>query len=155
MALINSERIILKAGSDADDARWFVLKTDNTVKDTKLLLSNEETELSAVITTKPDDFELQILENNGLAFDHAEIIICALNRLRAKLEYTDLAFSLISEKFTLTELQQVYEVVLGKPLYKAAFRRKVKNLVEEINEYTKNSGHRPSQKFRRRKEQEQ
>ena len=63
------------------------------------------------------------------------------------MEYTDLAFSLMPEKFTLTELQQVYEAILGKPLYKAAFRRKIKSLVAKTDEYTQNAGHRPSQIF--------
>jgi len=151
MALIDNERLNLKAGSDADDARWFVVKTENTTKHIKLLLSNENTNLSAVVVPKSSEIELQIVENNGLAFDHAEIIMCALNRLRAKLEYTDLTFSLMLERFTLTELQQVHEAILGKPLYKAAFRRKVKGLVEETGDFTRKAGHRPSQIYTRRK----
>ena len=54
----------------------------------------------------------------------------------------------MSEKFTLTQLQQVYEVILGKSLLKANFRRKIANMVEETDEYTKNSGHRPSKLYR-------
>ena len=151
MALIDSERSSLRAGSDAEDARWFVVKTESAGKNVKLLLTNDDTELTADIEIRPKAMDMQIIENNGLAFDHAEIIACAINRLRAKLEYTDLAFSLVGEKFTLTELQQVYEAILGKPLYKAAFRRKVKNLVTETDEYTQNAGHSPSQIFIHRK----
>jgi len=151
MALIDSERSSLRAGSDAEDARWFVVKTESAGKNVKLLLTNDDTELTADIEIRPNAMDMQIIENNGLAFDHAEIIACAINRLRAKLEYTDLAFSLVGEKFTLTELQQVYEAILGKPLYKAAFRRKVKNLVTETDEYTQNAGHSPSQIFIHRK----
>ena len=118
----------------------------------KLLLSNDETNLFAVVVPKPNEMELQIIENNGLAFDHAEIIVCAINRLRAKLEYTDLAFSLMPEKFTLTELQQVYEAILGKPLFKAAFRRKIIGLVQETDQYTNDKGHRPAKLYTRRTE---
>ena len=50
--------------------------------------------------------------------------------------------------FTLTELQQVYEVILDKELLKANFRRKISNMVLETNEYTKDAGHRPSKLFR-------
>jgi len=150
MALIDSERLNLRAGSDADDARWFVVKTENKGNNIKLLLSNEDTDLTAVVETRSDASEMRIIENNGLAFDHSEIIACAINRLRARLEHTDLAFSLVGEKFTLTQLQQVYEAILGKPLYKAAFRRKVKSLVTETDEYTQKGGHRPSQIFIRR-----
>jgi len=150
MALIDSERLSLSAGSDADDARWFAVKTENKGNSVKLLLSNEDTNLTAVVETQPEAQDMQIIENSGLAFDHAEIIACAINRLRAKLEHTDLAFCLVREKFTLTQLQQVYEAILGKPLYKAAFRRKVKSLVVETDEYTEKAGHRPSQMFLRR-----
>ena len=152
MALIDNEQQNLKAGSDADDARWFVVKTESKDNNIKLLLLNEDTDLTAVVGTQSDGADIQIIENSGLAFDHAAIIACAINRLRAKLEYTELAFSLVGEKFTLTQLQQVYEAILGKPLYKAAFRRKVKDLVTETDEYTQNAGHRPSQLFMRREE---
>ena len=153
MALINSERLKLRAGSDAEDARWFTVKTENPAENINLFLSNPELNLSAVIMPESDRMELEIIENSGLAFDHAEIIMCAVNRLRAKLLHTDLAFSLMPKEFTLTELQQVYEAILGRPLFKAAFRRKIKNLVVETGEYTQNAGHRPSQLFKLRTKQ--
>jgi ADP-ribose pyrophosphatase YjhB (NUDIX family) len=155
MALIDSKRIDIKAGSDASDAQWFVVKMENTAElgRTKLLLSNKNIDLSSIIVTKPGETELQIIENNGLAFDHAEIIVCAVNRLRAKLEYTDLAFSLMPETFTLTELQQVYEAILGKPLFKAAFRRKLIDLVQETGQYTSDKGHRPAKLYKRTKQE--
>src|SRR4029077_8038376 len=53
-----------------------------------------------------------------LAFDHARILNYALERLRNKLEYTTVGFHLLPEKFTLTELQEVYEAILGKNLDK-------------------------------------
>jgi ADP-ribose pyrophosphatase YjhB (NUDIX family) len=159
MALIDSEELNLKAGSDADDARWFRVKLENRAEHVCLSLSNEKTRLISVL--KPisnNTFEHtenqnnKNNKNNGLAFDHAEIIAYALQRLRAKLEYTDLAFCLVPEKFTLTELQQVYEVILGKALLKAAFRRKIKENVIETGEYTQKAGHRPSQIFIKRKQ---
>ena len=63
-----------------------------------------------------------------LAYDHNEIIDYALLRLRYKLEYTNAAYSLISEKFTLSQLQKVYEIVLGKKLDKRNFRKKILSL---------------------------
>jgi 8-oxo-dGTP diphosphatase len=54
---------------------------------------------------------------------------------------------LIPEKFTLTELQQVYEVILDTELLKANFRRKIADMVFETDEYTKDAGHRPSKLF--------
>lgn len=60
-----------------------------------------------------------------LAFDHRRIFDYALLRLRNKLEYTTVGFQLLPEKFTLTELQRVYEAILGRKLDKRNFRRKV------------------------------
>src|SRR3990172_11783381 len=60
-----------------------------------------------------------------LAFDHAEILDYALERLRNKLEYTTVGFQLLPEHFTLTELQAVYEAILARPLDKRNFRRKI------------------------------
>jgi 8-oxo-dGTP diphosphatase len=59
-----------------------------------------------------------------LAFDHAEILTCAIDRLRNKFEYTTASFMLLPERFTLTELQRVYEQVLNKELDKRNFRKK-------------------------------
>ena len=164
MALVDSRELQLQAGDDASDARWFHLgytlleeekKTAPQQFDLRrryeLKLTEEDIVLSAVVEERSGRHStaFEMVENDGLAFDHAKIVACAIHRLRGKLEYTNLALNLMPEKFTLTELQQVYEVILGKPLLKAAFRRKVKDLVRETGEYTENAGHRPSQLFRR------
>jgi ADP-ribose pyrophosphatase YjhB (NUDIX family) len=60
-----------------------------------------------------------------LAFDHAEILAAAIERLRSKVEYTSLPAFLLPEEFTLSELQRVYEIVLDRPVNKGAFRRRV------------------------------
>ncbi|MCZ8254900.1 MAG: NUDIX domain-containing protein, partial [Polaromonas sp.] len=57
-----------------------------------------------------------------LAFDHGEIVQAALERLRSKVEYTSLPAFLLSEPFTLPQLQSVYEVVLGRAIDKSGFR---------------------------------
>ena len=50
--------------------------------------------------------------------------------------------------FTLTELQKVYEIILGKELIKANFRRKIKDMVVETEKFTDEAGHRPSRLFK-------
>ena len=79
-----------------------------------------------------------------LAFDHKEILEYALTRLRYKLEYTAVTFKLLSEKFTLTDLQRVYEIILNKELDKRNFRKSIANLVKKTNEKTEGVSHRPA-----------
>jgi 8-oxo-dGTP diphosphatase len=60
-----------------------------------------------------------------VAFDHDQVLSYALTRLRYKLEYTAVGFELLPEEFSLSELQTVYEIVLGEKLDKRNFRRKI------------------------------
>ena len=60
-----------------------------------------------------------------LAFDHAEILGMAVKRLRGRLDYSPIGFELLPKFFTLRELQSIHEAILGQPLNKPAFRRKM------------------------------
>ncbi|MBI2054856.1 MAG: NUDIX hydrolase [Candidatus Sungbacteria bacterium] len=60
-----------------------------------------------------------------LAYDHREIIRTALERLRSKLTYTNIAFGLLPEEFTLGELQRLYEIILDRRIDKRNFRKKL------------------------------
>lgn len=81
-----------------------------------------------------------------LSFDHAEIVDYALIRLKNKLEYTTVGFQLLPEKFTLTELQKVYEVILNKKLDKRNFRRKIEllKILTPLKETKKEKVQRPA-----------
>ncbi|MBD0336118.1 MAG: NUDIX hydrolase [Cyanobacteria bacterium Co-bin13] len=85
-----------------------------------------------------------------LAFDHCEIAQLALTRLRNKIRYEPIGFELLPEKFTLTQLQQLYEVILGTPLDKRNFRKKILNMALLIPLAEKQSGvaHRAAQLYR-------
>ncbi|MFH1174404.1 MAG: NUDIX domain-containing protein [archaeon] len=86
----------------------------------------------------------------SLAFDHKNILEYALQRLRWKFEYTTVAFSVLPEKFTLTSLQRLYEVVFDKPFDKRNFRKKLFSLkiVEPTKEIDRNVSHRPPQFYK-------
>ncbi len=85
----------------------------------------------------------------NLAFDHRSILSYALKRLRARLEYTPIAFQLLPKKFTLTELQRTYESILNQELDKRNFRKKIVSLgiLKEHDEYTKESSKRPARLY--------
>jgi 8-oxo-dGTP diphosphatase len=85
-----------------------------------------------------------------LAFDHAEILVYALSRLRAKVEYTNIVYSLLPDLFTLTELQRVYEIILGRALDKRNFRKKIGSLdlVEPTGGERRDGAHRPAKLYR-------
>jgi 8-oxo-dGTP diphosphatase len=78
----------------------------------------------------------------SLAFDHADILAYALQRLRYKLEYTAVGFELLPEAFTLSELQVAYEIILGEKLDKRNFRRKILNadVIEGTGEHRTGEG---------------
>lgn len=69
-----------------------------------------------------------------LAFDHAQILSAAIDRVRSKVEYTSLPAFLMDEAFTLPQLQRVYEFVLGRPMDKSAFRKRMldADFLEEV-----------------------
>ena len=86
----------------------------------------------------------------SLAFDHAEILGVALERLRGKLSYQPIGFELLPKKFALSRLQHLYEVVLERELDKRNFRKKVlaTGLLIETNEVQQDVAHRAARLYR-------
>lgn len=85
-----------------------------------------------------------------LAFDHDTILDAALTRLRGKVRWQPVGFELLPEKFTLSQLQHLYEAVLGGTLDKRNFRKKVLSfgLLVPLKESVRSGAHRPAQLFR-------
>jgi 8-oxo-dGTP diphosphatase len=128
-ALVTLERLDICAGDDATDALWF------TVKD-----------------GKGGTLEMAPVGGGAaarLAFDHAKIVETAVHRIRGKLDYVPIGFQLLPQKFTLSQIQEVHEAVLGQRLDKRNFRAKVQRdgLVKATKEW-KTGAHRPAQLFR-------
>ena len=61
----------------------------------------------------------------SLAYDHTAVAHYALTRLQAKLEYTNIVYSLLPQEFTLGQLQEIYEIILGRSLDRRNFRKKI------------------------------
>jgi 8-oxo-dGTP diphosphatase len=85
-----------------------------------------------------------------LAFDHDEILQTAHERLKGKVRYQPIGFELLPEKFTLRQLQHLYEVILDRELDKRNFRKKVlaMEIVKETNEIEKDVAHRAARLYR-------
>ncbi len=86
----------------------------------------------------------------SLAFDHKKIMEYALKRLRYKFEYTNAAFSLLPKKFAISELQKIYEIVLGKKMDKRNFRKKILalNFIKKTNGVFSGARQRPAMLYK-------
>lgn len=86
----------------------------------------------------------------ALAFDHAEILATAVERLRGKVRYEPIGFELLPEQFTLSQLQHLYEIVLQMELDKRNFRKRIlaMDLLVPLNKQTRTGAHRPAQLFK-------
>ena len=171
LSLVDGEACKPRGGSDAWEAKWFSIelkvrerKKDlqaETVKietEYELKLYHEESgECLSAIVKEYKQFEhyhetvrYEIVNNEGLAFDHAKIILHTLLFLRKSVENDwKVAFDLMPELFTLTQLQNTFELVLDEKLLTANFRRKVNDLVIETEQSIEGTGHRPAKLFKR------
>ncbi len=153
MALIDKNKLKYDISKNAS---WFnvIVLEDEKFIDVTLDNGNETIKYKSKKTLKEkttDRFKYEVVQNDKLAFDHALVITSGISRLKNKIEYTDIVFNMMPEYFTLGELQQVYEVILGKKLLDPAFRRIIANKVEKTNKMKTGEGHRPSALFRYKK----
>lgn len=141
-------------GELGKNASWFDLTfigEENNLVDIILDNGNEQIKFSIKKTLKErttDRYKFSILKNDKLAFDHPIVILSGLERLKNKINYTDIVFNMMPEYFTLGELQQVYEVILNKKLLDPAFRRIIAEKVEKTDKVKTGEGHRPSVLFK-------
>ena len=157
-AVISDTIPLPRSGTDARQACWFDIGLDRTDSDEyRLLLSHEDDQLEARLSLREVRFggrSFDILENSGIAFDHSSIIAASLSALRELARYPEALLDLVQEPFTLAELQKVQETITGNAIGAANFRRKIAEYVQETDDYTAGSGHRPARLFVRKKKQE-
>lgn len=132
-----------------ENTAWFDVNI-NEEKDlyhVTLKSSNEEINFNVkkeIIDAKSEEYEYSLIDKS-LAFDHDKIIVKGIMELRNKVRTTDIVFNLMPALFTIGELKQVYEILLGKTLVNSAFRRTIAEKVIATNEMVMTGGHRPSQ----------
>ena len=153
MALIDKNRLNDKLNNNAS---WFNIRVIEDDKIISVYLENgiEEIKFKIKKTLKEkttDKYKFEVLENDKLAFDHPLVIVSGIERLKNKIEYTDIVFNMMPEYFTLGELQQVYEIILGKKLLDPAFRRIIADKVVKTDKMQTGGGHRPSYLFKYKK----
>ena len=113
--------------------------------------------LATVVTPRagegggPSSIRLESGESPVLPFDHADILDLAMKRLRGKLDYTAVGLELLPERFPLRTLQAVHEAILGHPLTKPAFRRKMQDrgYLQPTGEREAAGAFRPAELYRR------
>ena len=136
------------------NASWFdvvLLEEKNNVVDITLDKGKDTIHLAIKKELREkttDRYRFVEVKNDALAFDHALVILAGLERLKNKLNYTDIVFNMMPEYFTLGELQQVYEVILNKKLLDPAFRRIIASKVTKTKKMKTGEGHRPSALFK-------
>jgi len=85
-----------------------------------------------------------------MAFDHKQIVEFAHERLKAKINYSNIVYSLLPSEFTLTQMQKVYELILGEKLDKRNFRKKILalELIKETDKKLKGESNRPAKLYK-------
>lgn len=146
MALVDKDKL---TDTLSLEASWFNITVLEDEEKYSLTFDNEKESfviiIEKILTEKTTEkYDYKIIKNEHIAFDHAKTIIIGINRLKNKIEYTDIVFNMMGSYFTLGELQQVYEVILGKKLLDPAFRRIIKDKVIKTEKVKTGGGHRPS-----------
>ena len=146
IALVDKNRLKDHLSSNAS---WFTMDILEDDKEVQVMFDNGIENFSITVekclkSPTSDRYEYVVKKNDKLAFDHAKVIVSGISRLKNKIGYTDIVFNMMPKYFTLGELQQVYEVILGKKLLDPAFRRIIKDKVEKTDKIKTGGGHRPS-----------
>ena len=111
----------------------------------------------ALVEVSGDKLSLKIDDkviNDFIAFDHLKIINYAISRMQNKLYYTDIAFSFLEDNFTLYDLQNVFELILGIKLHKSNFRRDISSKVVKLDTLCNDKKGRPCYYYRRKKDED-
>jgi 8-oxo-dGTP diphosphatase len=166
IALISKDRINFKDEKNIKKSKWFWLekKMLHSEKDEKYTINkyilkleseDEETKINyeiiekierGILRKKEEHYKILDSSNEDLAFDHYKIIDYAVDRIRNKIEYTPIALNLLPRLFTVKELQNVYEAIMGREILN--FRRKMDDMIIETDEKIEGKPFRPAKVFK-------
>lgn len=166
IALISKEDIIFGDYKDRKESKWFWVeknlvdsKKDETHTINKYILKfeSEDEEIKfnyeiiekierTIFRKKENSYKMLNESNDELAFDHYKIIDYAVDRIRNKIEYTPIALNLLPRLFTVKELQNVYEAIMGREILN--FRRKMEDMIIETDEKIEGKPFRPAKVFK-------
>ncbi|MDG5854707.1 NUDIX hydrolase [Clostridium beijerinckii] len=166
IALISKEDIRFADYKDRKESKWFWVeknlvdsKKDETHTINKYILKfeseDEETKFNyeiiekierTIFRKKENSYKTLNESNDELAFDHYKIIDYAVDRIRNKIEYTPIALNLLPRLFTVKELQNVYEAIMGREILN--FRRKMEDMIIETDEKIEGKPFRPAKVFK-------
>lgn len=175
LALVDGKACHVHPGNDVREADWFSVEvtaalvkkeiTEGAVDiwtDYEISLLEEKEDITLVAKVREykhfqnchETVKYEILENSGLGFDHAKIILSTLLELRKNIRNDiRIGFDLMPELFTLTQLQNAFELVLDEKLLTANFRRKINDYVVETEQIIEGAGHRPAKLYKRNVEE--
>ena len=144
LGLVDKNKLTRNLNTNASFFNISVSKDKNIIT---VSFDNKEESFSCVVEEIKDKYGVisyKEIDNKYLAFDHLLSIVTSINRLKNKVEYSDIVFHMMPKYFTLKELQLVYEAILNKKLIDPVFRREIAHKVKKTNKSKNDGGHRPS-----------
>lgn len=127
------------------------IEGDKKIQEVTLNSENKNIHYEIETTTKRERNNIEYIHKLTRKSDINEltaiIIHTGIKRLRNRIENTNIAFSFLEEEFTISELQQVYEIILDKKLVSANFRKKIEPMIKKTDKIVKESAYRPSTRY--------
>ena len=147
LAIINKNNI----GNMPENMSFYNINIENEdSKIQRVTLSNDYRKIEYKIETitkrerENIDYINKLVQKSEIAEITAIIIHTGIKRLRNRIENTNIAFSFLNKEFAISELQQIYEIILDKKLVSANFRKKIEPMIKKTDKIVKESAYRPS-----------
>lgn len=154
VSVVDADEYRAFGGDDAVAAEWFDVSFNTFGSDQVMLhLSCGEISIGCILEKADDSLgntTYMIVEDGGLAFDHAKILASAFHTMRNLKDEYDIVFRFLPQRFTLSSMHKIYEIIHNVSEQPANFRRKVMNYVVETDEYEDCAGHRPAKLYERK-----